>query len=277
MGIALTSDTSKYDTLFLSNYAQLNIVNDLSRTPGVSLVRVFGQRQYAMRDLDRSDQVGAPGARPRRRGHRLARAECRDCQRKHRCGSRDEKPAVHLYRQRANTLSSPQQFANIILRSNPNGGFTRLGDVAGVNSAPKTIAPRYGLTATPKPWAWASCSIQPPTRCRFPTACWNEMNVSLQELPAGSALHGRLQHDRFRCGVGQRSHHHAAALHRAGRARDLRLPAEPAFDADSGGDDSGLANRNVLRHEDLRFYDQYDHALRPDAGHGASSSTTPSS
>ena len=49
MGIALTSDTSKYDTLFLSNYAQLNIVNDLSRTPGVSLVRVFGQRQYAMR------------------------------------------------------------------------------------------------------------------------------------------------------------------------------------------------------------------------------------
>ena len=34
---------------FLSNYAQLNIVNDLSRVPGVSLVRVFGQRQYAMR------------------------------------------------------------------------------------------------------------------------------------------------------------------------------------------------------------------------------------
>ena len=49
MGIALTSDSSKYDTLFLSNYAQLNIVNDLSRVSGVSQVRIFGQRQYSMR------------------------------------------------------------------------------------------------------------------------------------------------------------------------------------------------------------------------------------
>src|SRR5580704_1515320 len=45
MGIALTSDRRQYDTLELSNYAQLNIVNNLSRVPGVSGVIIFGQRQ----------------------------------------------------------------------------------------------------------------------------------------------------------------------------------------------------------------------------------------
>ena len=49
MGIALRSNNPKYDKLFLSNYAQLNVVNDLSRIAGVSQVRIFGQRQYAMR------------------------------------------------------------------------------------------------------------------------------------------------------------------------------------------------------------------------------------
>ena len=52
-----TSDNPKYDTLFLSNYAQLNIVNDLSRIPGVSQVRIFGQRQYAMRIWLNPDQA----------------------------------------------------------------------------------------------------------------------------------------------------------------------------------------------------------------------------
>ncbi len=132
MGIALTSDTSKYDTLFLSNYAQLNIVNDLSRVPGVSLVRVFGQRQYAMRiwidpsklaqqGLDAGDVVtalqeqnaeiasGSIGAAP------------------------ESKNQPYTYTVNALTqLQTPQEFANIILRANPNGGFTRLGDVARV-------------------------------------------------------------------------------------------------------------------------------------------------
>ena len=56
-----------------------------------------------------------------------------------------------------------------------------------------------------------------------------------------------------------------------------RLPAESAFDADSGGDDSGLADRHVLRDADLRLHDQHDHALRADARDGTRSSTTRSS
>jgi hydrophobic/amphiphilic exporter-1 (mainly G- bacteria), HAE1 family len=132
LGIALTSDTKQYNTLFLSNYAQLNIVNDLSRVPGVSQVRVFGQRQYAMRiwlnphllaqqGLDAGDVVTAL----QEQNAEVASGSI---------GSAPEsKNQPYTYTVNALTqLSTPAQFANIILRSNPSGGFTRLGDVGRV-------------------------------------------------------------------------------------------------------------------------------------------------
>lgn len=132
MGVALTSNNTQYNTLFLSNYAQLNIVNDLSRVPGVSQVIIFGQRQYAMRiwlnphllaqqGLDAGDVVTAL----EEQNAEVASGSI---------GSAPEsKNQPYTYTVNALTqLSSPTEFANIILRSNPNGGFTRLGDVARV-------------------------------------------------------------------------------------------------------------------------------------------------
>lgn len=132
LGIALTSDSKQYDTLFLSNYAQLNIINDLSRVAGVSQVVEFGQRQYAMRiwlnphllaqqGLDAGDVVTAL----QEQNAEVASGSI---------GSAPEsKNQPYTYTVNALTqLSSPQQFANIILRANPNGGYTRLGDVARV-------------------------------------------------------------------------------------------------------------------------------------------------
>ncbi|MGR4064517.1 MAG: efflux RND transporter permease subunit, partial [Vulcanimicrobiaceae bacterium] len=132
MAIALTSDNAKYDTLFLSNYAQINIVNDLSRIPGVSQVLIFGQRQYAMRiwlnprelaanGLDTGDVVSAL------QGQNVEVA----------AGSVGAPPQApdqpYTYPVNAVTqLSDPTQFANIILRANPNGGFIRLSDVSRV-------------------------------------------------------------------------------------------------------------------------------------------------
>ena len=130
MGIALTSDNKSLDTLTLSNYAQLSIVNNLTRVPGVSQVIIFGQRQYAMRiwlnpvklaqeGLDASDVVSAL------QEQNAAVA----------AGSIGAPPAPknqpYTYTVNALTqLSDPSQFANIILRANPNGGYVRLGDVA---------------------------------------------------------------------------------------------------------------------------------------------------
>ncbi len=47
--VTLTSPDSRYDSLFLSNYAVINLQNELARLPGVGNVSVFGAGQYAMR------------------------------------------------------------------------------------------------------------------------------------------------------------------------------------------------------------------------------------
>ena len=47
--VTLTSPDSRYDSLYLANYATINLQDELSRLPGVGNVNVFGAGQYAMR------------------------------------------------------------------------------------------------------------------------------------------------------------------------------------------------------------------------------------
>jgi HAE1 family hydrophobic/amphiphilic exporter-1 len=47
--VTLTSTDGRYDSLFLSNYATISLVPELSRVPGVGNVNVFGVGQYSMR------------------------------------------------------------------------------------------------------------------------------------------------------------------------------------------------------------------------------------
>jgi len=47
--VTLDSPGGSYDSLFLSNYATINLVNELARLPGVANVNVFGAAEYAMR------------------------------------------------------------------------------------------------------------------------------------------------------------------------------------------------------------------------------------
>ena len=49
LAITLDSPDGSYDSLFLSNYAAINIVNELKRIPGTSEVKLFGGSNYAMR------------------------------------------------------------------------------------------------------------------------------------------------------------------------------------------------------------------------------------
>ena len=150
LGIALTSDNKSLDTLTMSNFAQLNIVNDISRVPGVSGVVIFGQRQYAMRvwinpiklqqqGLDASDVVSALQEQ---------NAEVA-------AGSIGSPPAPknqpYTYTVNALTqLSDPSQFANIVLRANPNGGYIRLGDVARIELGAETYTTDLRFDGTSK-------------------------------------------------------------------------------------------------------------------------------
>jgi HAE1 family hydrophobic/amphiphilic exporter-1 len=57
----LSSSDGRYDSLYLSNYATINLVNELARLPGVGNVNVFGAGQYAMRLWLDPNQLQARG------------------------------------------------------------------------------------------------------------------------------------------------------------------------------------------------------------------------
>lgn len=132
MGVALVSNDPKCDTLCLSNFAQINIVNDLARIQGVSQVRIFGQREYAMRIWLDTRKLAGQGLAATDVVTALQQQNVEVA-----AGSVGAAPSApdqkYTYALDAMTqLTTPQQFANIILRANPQGGFTRLGDVARV-------------------------------------------------------------------------------------------------------------------------------------------------
>jgi len=62
--VSLTSPDSRYDSLFLSNYAVINLQNELARLPGVGNVAVFGAGQYAMRIWMNPDLLQSRGLTP---------------------------------------------------------------------------------------------------------------------------------------------------------------------------------------------------------------------
>jgi hypothetical protein len=57
--VALSSVDPRYDTLYLSNYATVNILDELKRVPGVADAFIFGARDYSMRIWLRPGQDGA--------------------------------------------------------------------------------------------------------------------------------------------------------------------------------------------------------------------------
>ena len=66
MFLTLTSDNPSYDALYLSNYAELNLVNELSRVKGVGSVGEFRGRKLQYASLAESRLTDHPGHQPAR-------------------------------------------------------------------------------------------------------------------------------------------------------------------------------------------------------------------
>ncbi|MEA2785738.1 MAG: hypothetical protein QOF71_1842 [Candidatus Eremiobacteraeota bacterium] len=132
MAIGVTSTDARWDQTYLTNFLETNVVNDLKRITGVSDVRVFGERKYAMRlwvnpkkladnGLTAGDVVtalqgqnvqvaaGAIGAPPTN-------------------GNQPYEYSVTA----TGRLHSTAQFANVILKTSPDGGFVKVSDVGRV-------------------------------------------------------------------------------------------------------------------------------------------------
>ncbi|NTV01339.1 MAG: efflux RND transporter permease subunit [Chlorobiaceae bacterium] len=127
MLINLLSNEKEFDTKFLQNYAKINIVDDLSRVPGVGQVSVYGNMDYAMRVWLRPQQMAAYGLTPQEvsaaiQGQNLEAAPGS-------FGLMSNEPMQYVMKYRGK-FALPEEYGNIVVRANPDGSLLRLKDVA---------------------------------------------------------------------------------------------------------------------------------------------------
>jgi hydrophobic/amphiphilic exporter-1 (mainly G- bacteria), HAE1 family len=146
--VTLSAPDGRYDSLYLSNYAAINLEQEMARLPGVGNVTVFGAGQYAMRiwlnpalmqsrGLTVSDvtnalqqqsaqvtagQIGAPPA-----------------------PGQDFQYTLNV----AGRLNDPAQFEDIIVKTGADGAVTRIRDIGRVELGAQTYAQAFMLNGKP--------------------------------------------------------------------------------------------------------------------------------
>lgn len=128
--VALHAPQGGYDALFLSNYATINLLDELARVPGVGEASLFGAQDYALRiwlDLRRMASLGISA-------DDVARA-VRSQNVQAAVGRIGGSPVVENQQQQLTLtaqgrLRSVEEFAAIVLRADADGGVVRLGDIA---------------------------------------------------------------------------------------------------------------------------------------------------
>ena len=147
--VTLTSPNATYDSLFLSNYATINIRDELSRLPGVGNVTVFGAGQYSMRVWLDPNKLQARGLMPQDVIHGDPAAEPAGHRRP---GRRAADAAGQAFQYTLNVngrLDDTSQFEDIIVKTGTSGDVTRVRDVGWVELGAQTYSQMFSLNNKP--------------------------------------------------------------------------------------------------------------------------------
>src|SRR5881396_793610 len=149
MLISLYSPKGTYDGIFLANYGYINLVDQLTRVPGISNVQVFGAGQYAMRLWVKPDQLAKLG---------ITVPDIITAVQKQNtvnpAGQVGGEPIpsgqTFTYAVRAQgRLQTPEEFGEIVVRANPDGSFVRVKDIARIDLGAQTYNLKGRLNGQP--------------------------------------------------------------------------------------------------------------------------------
>ena len=132
MTITLLSSDPKFDEIYLSNYATLNVLDLLRRIPGVGSISNVGSRYYAMQIWVQPDKLADLGLTVKD-----LQSALKDQNRESAAGVLGQAPMtgldVTIPITAQGRLSSVSQFEDIVIRANPDGSIIRLKDVARIS------------------------------------------------------------------------------------------------------------------------------------------------
>ena len=130
--IVLYSENGEQDPLFITNYAIINVLDAISRTPGVGQASLFAKLNYSMRIWFDSQRLTSLNLAP---SDVIAAIRAQSVQAPvGRIGARpiSDEQQFQFNVQTQGRLTTPAQFGNIVLRANPDGSVLRISDVARV-------------------------------------------------------------------------------------------------------------------------------------------------
>src|SRR6201994_495707 len=147
--VTLTSSDSKFDSLYLSNYATLNLKDELSRLPGVGNVTVFGAGQYSMRIWLDPNRLQSRGLMPQD----VVQAIQQQSQQvtSGQIGTPPTPPgqAFQITLNVNGRLDDASQFEDIIVKTGNNGDVSRVRDVGWVELGAQTYSQIFSLNKQP--------------------------------------------------------------------------------------------------------------------------------
>lgn len=135
--INLTSDLPQYDSLFLNNYAQINLYDALRRIEGVGDVSLFGDKDYGMRLWLDPDKLATYGLTVT---DVISAVQEQNVQAPAGQIGMPPAPAGQQFQMSLRVkgrLAEPEEFGQIILKANADGSSVRLADVARVELGAK--------------------------------------------------------------------------------------------------------------------------------------------
>ena len=148
MVVHLLSPDQRYDPLYISNYAYLQVRDELSRLPGINDVLVWGAGEYSMRLWLDPDLIAVRGLTA---GDVIAAVREQNVQVA--AGSVGQAPdstaAFQVTVTTLGRLTDEEQFGDIIIRTGDNGQVTRLRDVARIEMGADAYALRSLLDGEP--------------------------------------------------------------------------------------------------------------------------------
>ncbi len=133
---ALYSPDNRYDSLYLSNYATQNVLDAIKRIPGTTNVQIFGAKDYAMRIWMRPDRMAQLGVTVADISNAINEQNAQYAAGKVGATPNTTEELTMTVTAKGRLLE-PEQFANIIVRTDKSGAAIRIKDVARVELGSK--------------------------------------------------------------------------------------------------------------------------------------------
>jgi HAE1 family hydrophobic/amphiphilic exporter-1 len=149
MVVALASPKGTYDAIFLGNYCDINLVDAIKRVRGVGDVKNFTAQDYTMRVWLRPDRLASLAITPSDIQNAIKEQNAQSP-----AGRIGAEPAPPGQESQFNVralglLKDPKEFAEIIIRSNPDGSQVKIKDVGRVELGAQTYDLRARLNKAP--------------------------------------------------------------------------------------------------------------------------------